>query len=82
MIKTIIKVSIIGGLLMTLLLRIPELFDPLASLIDDTFDINFVSMMNNVYSTFPSDILDLFTIFLGVLSIGVILSWLNGGKSH
>ncbi len=80
MIKTLIKVSVIGAILLTVFASIPSLFNPLAILIDDVFDLNLVSLMNNVYSVIPSELMNLFTIFLGVLAIGILISWLNGGK--
>lgn len=81
MVKTLIKIAIIGSVLLALLATIPDLFTPLAIMIDTVFDLDFVSLMNNVYSVIPGELMAIFTTFFGVLAIGILISWLTGGKS-
>jgi len=38
--------------------------------------------MNNFYSVIPSELMSVFVGFFSVLAIGIIYSWVSGGKDE
>jgi len=77
--KTFLKIAIIVGSLVAILLTIPDLFVPIGTLIDGVFGTDMMIVMNNIYDTIPSDLMDLLAVCLSVLTISIFISWLNGG---
>lgn len=77
--KLFLKIALIIGMFMALLLTIPDLFLPIADMIDTVFGTTMMTFMNNFYDIIPDRLMDLIALSLGALSITIIVSWLNGG---
>jgi len=77
----IIKILIISGLGLTMLATVPDLFIPLSVAIDSVFNSQLSSFMTTIYSTIPSDLMDLLTLQMGALAIYIIIKWIIGDKT-
>lgn len=77
----IIKILIISGLGLTILVSVPDLFIPLSVAIDSVFDSQLSSFMTTIYSTIPSELMDLLALQMGTLAIYIITKWIIGDKS-
>lgn len=80
MIVTILKILVIAGMIIAILATIPDLFTPITAMIDDLFNLNLESLLNNIYDTIPSDLMTLIQIGLSALIITIVISWFVGGS--
>jgi len=73
-------VIVLGGAFVLFVIQIPELATGLTAMIDSAIDSNLTTLLQNVYDTIPTDLMNLLTIAFSVLVITIILSHLTGGK--
>jgi len=73
MIGTILKVLVMLAFGVSIILTVPELFSPLAAIIDDIFDTTTVTVFQNIYSAIPEDWMRFFTVSLSVVAIAVLI---------
>lgn len=80
MIKTIIKVLLVGTVIASLLLSIPDLLLPISDAIDDTFDTDTMLLLSNFYDAVSADIMTLFTMQFATIAIRIFISWATGSR--
>jgi hypothetical protein len=66
---------------LTILASIPDLMIPLSAMLDTAFNSQFTSLMQTIYTSIPSQFMDLITIQASALTIYIIIRWFVGGKS-
>lgn len=80
MIKTIIKTLLLAGLGLAIIILIPDLFLPLATLLDEVLDTDLFLALTNVYNLFGPDIMTLLVIQFSTFAINIIIRWTIGAK--
>lgn len=74
----IVKVILIATLGIGILVLIPDLFIPIADLIDDTFTTELAIVFQNVYGAIPTELMELLVMHFSALIISVIIRMVLG----